>query len=343
MTPPKINAKDEILRRSFALVIGMLVIILNAIQVVLILRIKRKKTLYEKCLLSLSVADLLFGFSNGVVSMMYLVGIQNVIILYDITYTVFLFCILTSILHILWIALDRLWAVTFPFNHNVKATSRKLHKLIILSWTFTLLISVSVLTIQRIRYSSSQQSTSSNITNLTEAGSYFTNISAVLSTNTTGSQIQLVSLTPSVITKHLAPHTRNNQLERDVKLAISIMIIFADIVYITAYSYIIYGLRRNSKIQKDNRVNNHPNSERRMLIVCILVAMFFVLFTAPYAIYRISTGRTPMWAGALLVINSGMNSIVYFFRGRYQRVNIKYRQNQSPGSKSLELKNKCME
>ena len=95
-----------------------------------------------------------------------------------------------------------------------------------------------------------------------------------------------------------------------------------------------------------------------MLIVCILVALVFVLFTTPYAISSLPTGGTPFWTNALLVINSGVNSIAYFFRGRYQdwrksfirRKNKKLEENQnvdsdvtasySVGSSSLETMGK---
>ena len=38
--------------------------------------------------------------------------------LLDVAYSVFCFCILTAIIHILWITLSRLVAVVYPFQHN---------------------------------------------------------------------------------------------------------------------------------------------------------------------------------------------------------------------------------
>ena len=108
----------DVFRRSFDATLGVLVVILNSIQIVLILRMARNKTIYLKLLLSLAVADLLFGLSNIVISAIHLDQLQlNVFLITEIATTIFLFCITTSILHISWIALDRLWAVTFPIHH----------------------------------------------------------------------------------------------------------------------------------------------------------------------------------------------------------------------------------
>ena len=141
---PTTTPEEEMLKRTIALIVGLTVAILNSIQMVILVRKKKKKTIYEKCLLSLSVADMFFGLSNVIVAAIYLAEKQELIIVYDITYAIFFFCVTTSILHVLWIALDRLWAVIFPFNHNVMVTGKRIHILLAITWIVTLLISVTI-------------------------------------------------------------------------------------------------------------------------------------------------------------------------------------------------------
>ena len=261
------HSEVERYKRSFDLIFGIIVIILNAIQIIMICQIRRKKTIYVKYLLSLSTTDLLFGLSNVIVSAIYLAEVQKINFLLDVAYSVFCLCILTSIFHILWITLSRLLAVAYPFQHNKVVTHKRVHMLIILTWIFTLLLSAGILAYQRIKFSSA---------------------------------------------------SRSDKLENKVKLAISISILCADVVFIASYSFIIHRIRQDNIFKKVNKGNVYLDSEKRMLIVCILVASVFVLFTTPYALAKISTGETPFWKTALLVINSGVNSIAYFFRGRYQ-------------------------
>ena len=306
--PPYLKLNErETYKRSFDAIFGTIVIILNAIQIILICRVRRKKTIYLKFLLSLSVTDLLFGLSNVIVCAIYLADVQEIDFLRDIAYSVFCFCILTSITFILWIALSRLFAVVYPFQNTRLVTHKRVHIIIILTWFFNAFYSAGILAYQRIKLSS---------------------------------------------------RTQSHQFEDKVKLSISIAILCANVVYIALYSFIIHRIRQESNIKKVNKANVDSESEKRMLIVCILVALVFVLFTTPYPIARISTGKTPFWTNALLVINSGVNSIAYFFRGRFQdwrksvirKKTMKLKENQnvdsdvtanySAGSTSLEIMGK---
>ena len=50
------------------------------------------------------------------------------------------------------------------------------------------------------------------------------------------------------------------------------------------------------------------------------------MFTLPYALSRFATGIVPFVPNFFLTLNSGMNSIIYFFRGKisaYYRMNKK--------------------
>ena len=248
-------------KRSSDLICGIIVIILNAIQIYMI-RQRRKKTIYVKYLLSLAVTDLLFGLSNVIVSAIYLAEVQKTVFLLDVAYSVFCFCILTSIFHILWITLSRLIAVVYPFQHDELVTHKRVHILITLTWFFTLLVSAGILAYQRVKFSS---------------------------------------------------RTRRNKIEDNVRLAISIIILCADVVFIASYSFIIHRIRQDNKFKKVNKSKVDSDSDKRMLIVCIVVTLLFVLFTTPYALSRKIIGKTSFWTNVLLLINSGVNSIAYFF------------------------------
>ena len=70
----KFKPDDDVivLRRSIDLSFGIAVVILNIIEITIICRLKRKKKIHEILLLSLSVADLLFGLSNSIVCIIFL-------------------------------------------------------------------------------------------------------------------------------------------------------------------------------------------------------------------------------------------------------------------------------
>ena len=64
----------------------------------------------------------------------------------------------------------------------------------------------------------------------------------------------------------------------------------------------------------------------KTIILCVIVAVVFVLFTLPYSLIFLAARDIPFWASMLLVSNSGMNSIVYCFRGKYEHYLDKRRQ-----------------
>ena len=48
----------------------------------------------------------------------------------------------------------------------------------------------------------------------------------------------------------------------------------------------------------------------------------FIFLTLPYIVARLTLRSSPFWANLTLLMNSGTNSVVYFFRGKldaYQR------------------------
>ena len=77
----------------------------------------------------------------------------------------------------------------------------------------------------------------------------------------------------------------------------------------------------------------NKGTEERVSMVCVFIAATFVLFTFPYAMGRLIEGRIKFWATLILVCNSGLNSIIYFFRGKCEQYQDRLaKKNQLPSS-----------
>ena len=61
---------DRRLRRSIDLSVGVLTALLNLAEITILIKMKRKKKVYEIVLLSLSISSFMFGLSNGFVFML---------------------------------------------------------------------------------------------------------------------------------------------------------------------------------------------------------------------------------------------------------------------------------
>ena len=121
--------EDEKIKRSVDIAIGLLVCILNLIEIILILRLKRKRN-FEVVLLSLCVADMFFGISKGIISVVYFLDVQ-IGEIFELSYLLFLFFVLVSIFHLLFIAVDTLYAIIQPILHNVFMTRKKIYFVLI--------------------------------------------------------------------------------------------------------------------------------------------------------------------------------------------------------------------
>lgn len=81
------DKNDAKIKRSLELVFGLLIAILNIAEIVIIVKFKRKKKVYEILLLSLSASDCLFSLSNAFIAVFY---IANACKLDDLLETVIL-------------------------------------------------------------------------------------------------------------------------------------------------------------------------------------------------------------------------------------------------------------
>ena len=94
-------------------------------------------------------------------------------------------------------------------------------------------------------------------------------------------------------------------------------LISADILLICLYALIIYRVRASNQESQVKSKSRH--STNKIGLVCIFVAASFVLFTIPYVLNTFFNGDASFWANIILVGNSGMNSVIYFFKNRCER------------------------
>ena len=284
---------DRRLRRSIDLSAGIITALLNLAEIILILNMKRRKKFYEIFLLSLSVSDFMFGLSNGFVFILHAAWkciSQDVL---ERAYTAYVFFVMTSIFHLLFIALERLLAVARPIRHKTFFTRKKAYLFTSSLWSSAILISVMI---PEFMETPKEQT-------------------MINSTQNQTSQSMPVINSNSCIT-HVPP--ANGDLYRppkfitDAQFTLSVAIIIADILIFIFYSLIIYYT--SAKTIKSNKTKG-----KNLPIICMAIAAIFIFFTLPYVVTRLTLGSTPFWANLTLLMNSGMNSVVYFFRGKLEK------------------------
>ena len=267
--------------RSFELAINIIVCIVNIAEIVIISRIKRRKTIYEKLLLSLSVADCLFAFMNGLqqITRKVLSGDARILV-NEVVGNIYLFFIFASFNHVLAISLDRLWAICYPMKHRVIVTRGRIHIAIGIIWVLTGVITSLIL--------------------------------------------MYVFLGKKL-------HNQRKVIPQ-ITRGIAIMVLVADCLILLINIVTMCAIRKRTKFTEDGQ--NHSKNkatERTVQIVCITIVLMFILFTAPWAVIEITYGK-PNWTHILFVVNSGMNSAVYFFKGYISRSCVCGKKDERPGS-----------
>ena len=135
--------KLTLLDKILGLFVPMIIIIVNSVEIHL-LRKTMNKPCYEKMLLSSSLNDLISGVI-GFTAVPYLSIIQDdfYIVLYWIAWGFgHSYFTLSTMMHLIIIGADRLWAVGSPFHHRVHASQRKLVVTIGLSWCLPMIFIV---------------------------------------------------------------------------------------------------------------------------------------------------------------------------------------------------------
>ena len=258
--------------RIILVVLGLIISILNFIEVVIIARLRKKKV-YEMILLSLSVSDCMFGLSNVIVSSIVVSNSCQFEKLTESSHALYLIFILASIFHLIFIALDKVVLVLKPLQHKVIFTKKKAYIAISVIWITTLVISISLYVGYKVKAENQ-----------------------------------------NVINKETQTVENKSKFTGDMQLLLSVCIVHADALMVVCYSSIIYLTRiKKKKVQSVSEASN------RLPIICLCIGATFVICTLPFAIAKFSLGRVVFWADVPLILNSGMNSIVYFFRAKVNK------------------------
>ncbi|XP_066923878.1 uncharacterized protein [Clytia hemisphaerica] len=356
--PPRQRMEDQEIKRSFDLAIGLIVALLNVAEIIMILRIQRKKKIFELVLLSLSFSDLLFGLSNGAICVVFLGKWRNEEVL-EVTTSIYFLFILCSIFHLVFIALDRLWAIVRPIKHNIFMTRKKVYIILSMIWMLGIVVTLSLYYTNDEGHLFQDQYEFELVED--EDDNHNTTTAP---TNTTLTPLSTITTAPPITIHHIIsnvtdggrnrtkrprttrqppskkpPQFRKKLLadkiqvfKKFMRLLLSGFILGADILLVLIYSLIMYRVRLAKKKAKLH--HQQKTSHNKVNLVCVFVAGSFIMFTVPYALNRIITGEGQFWVNVILVSNSGMNSIIYFFRNRCEEEVQKKRKKEGVSSSS---------
>ena len=296
------NIGDAKLKRSIDLTFGVLIAILNLAEIIMIAKIKRKKKIYEVVLLSLSVSDCMFGLSNVFVSIPYIASICRFQDLVETTYTLYVFFILTSIFHLLFITLDRLIAILKPFKHKTCLSRKRFYMYLAILWILAVMISALLKILDEFTNTFEKDAIRATMPMQTMRTTPIRNLRIYRTRRSSPPR-------PLSHSPRLPPGPKSNTFKADMQFTLSVIIIIADVIMISSYSLIIYITTFKTK-----KVSSAQKQSNKLPAICIAIAATFVMFTLPYAVARFVIGAATFWPNLMLVLSSGVNSIVYFFR-----------------------------
>ena len=131
---------------SIKLSSGILVVILNIAEIIFIVKPKHRKRIYEINLASLSVADCLFSLSFTIISSISLLKLSEKKLL-ETTCIASVFCVLVSVFHLIFIAVDEIMIFLIPFQYetifNTKREKIRITLLLILAFAISIIIYTS--------------------------------------------------------------------------------------------------------------------------------------------------------------------------------------------------------
>ena len=133
---------------GISLTVSIAIVFTNFIEIIILSKRRRRKV-YEKLLLSLSMSDLFSGFAEIAMTGTYYAKLQDVDV-FKVKNTLFAFFLCTSIMHQILLALDRLYAVKFPIQHNIVTSGRKTVAVIAGTWLVNAIAAVACVTIVEI-------------------------------------------------------------------------------------------------------------------------------------------------------------------------------------------------
>ena len=291
---------DEVLERSIDLSIGILMAVLNIAEIVIILKIKRSKKVYEVLLLSLSVSDCMLSLSNGFLYVLYGTNACKYEVLLETAFTLYIFSVISSLFHISLIALDRLLAVSRPLRHKVFSTRKKAYLSSGFLWILAILISALLQVINEL-------------TETFRVPNYIKQMQVQSLQETQEENSSAKRFFEKEFGANGSPvfkPTSTSNYHSGVEYTLAVVILVADVLIFSIYSLMIYHITSYKKM------TNTKTKQKKLPIVCLAIGATFVLFTLPFVVAKLVLGYIPPWANRTLILNSGMNSIVYFFGGK---------------------------
>lgn len=309
-------------------VVGSFVIIMNLLEIFILKCLKKKLRIYETFLLSLSCSDLLFGFTylsigseGGALSSLF----SDANTVAAITQSAFLLFLLISIFHLNAIALDRLWAICKPIKHNVIVTKPRVRIFLGFVWmgcailisclvTVTLYTNTFDIPVEApvtVNGTKDNHNTTSKLENMSSGNS-----SQYISQRTIDSDSEDFNISTSSFRE------KNNGFKmifaNEMQNACSYAVIISDVLLFLTYGYIIYYIRSIQRNLGESTKKVDFSKHKKVLVVCLLIALSFLALTLPFPIYRWTTNGNDPWVSWLLLLNSGTNSVVYIARGDYK-------------------------
>ena len=296
----KKGSGDNQWKRSTELSLGVFISVLNLVEIIMIAKLGKKKKIYENILLSLSVSDCMFSLSNVLINIVVLVKECDSEALLEATYALYIFSILSSIFHLMFITIDRVIPVRKPLKHIIFLTREKVEIFLLLLWILAVIISALLLLLDEFTETFKVNKAVSLIEDQTLIETPFPDLDKENGSTTPNPSLQNVTM----ITE------KTSKFSKDMRLSLSVVIIIADIAMVASYSLIIYetSLKRN--------VTTNQGKLKKLPFVCLAIVVTFTLFTLPYAVVKLAAGKIPFLANFILISNSAINSIVYFFRGK---------------------------
>lgn len=254
--------KDRIyVEELFRILASVIALSLNITQIILISKMKRKKTIYEFFLLSLAISDGLFVAFNIVFSVVTLAELYH---LFEYVILFYFVSIATSTLHLLAIAFDRTGALYFPVRHKVYTTLSSAKMVVTGLWLVMVIIFAVLVILMN----------------------------------------QNVNIIDVVI--------------NDV--VVGPIIYVATLIYTILYGLVIYKLIQTSKKSKERQSTNgsiKSSKDKASVLLCVLTTVCFISCSIPIAL-NLGKYVPDYYSTMLFVINAGINSILFFFRGKFR-------------------------
>ena len=111
-----------------------------------------------------------------------------------------------------------------------------------------------------------------------------------------------------------------HKVTRRTSTFIAITVLIVDALFVATNSVMICVIRKKPTfIENEQGHSKSKSTEHAVQIVCGVVTVLFIVFTAPWALLEsINSGRN--CTHLLLIMNSGVNSLAYFFKGYISRL-----------------------